>query len=76
LAWIQYASVKCGNKDYAQLEQQGKSTLNSQGWLADYISIRSSLTLLPASSTVTNLVVLGAAKLGNTRLIDNLTFNI
>jgi pantoate--beta-alanine ligase len=69
-------SVKCGNKDYAQLEQQTKSTLNSQGWLADYISIRSSLTLLPASSTDTNLVVLGAAKLGNTRLIDNLTFNI
>ncbi len=69
-------SVKCGNKDYAQLEQQTKSTLNSQGWLADYISIRSSLTLLLASSTDTNLVVLGAAKLGNTRLIDNLTFNI
>ena len=69
-------SVKCGNKDYAQLELQAKSTLNSQGWLADYISIRSSLTLLLASSTDTNLVVLGAAKLGNTRLIDNLTFNI
>ncbi|ADI30527.1 pantoate--beta-alanine ligase [Methylotenera versatilis] len=69
-------SVMCGNKDYAQLELQAKSTLNSQGWLADYISIRSSLTLLLASSTDTNLVVLGAAKLGNTRLIDNLTFNI
>ncbi|MES1989075.1 MAG: pantoate--beta-alanine ligase [Pseudomonadota bacterium] len=69
-------SVKSGNKDYSQLEQQAKSTLNNQGWLADYISIRSSLTLQPASSTDTDLVVLGAAKLGNTRLIDNITFNI
>jgi pantoate--beta-alanine ligase len=69
-------SIKSGHKDYSQLEQQAKSSLNSQGWVADYISIRSSLTLLPASSTDTNLVVLGAAKLGNTRLIDNLTFNI
>jgi len=68
--------VKSGNKDYYQLEQNAKSILNSQGWLADYISIRSSLTLQPASSTDTDLVVLGAAKLGNTRLIDNLTFNI
>jgi pantoate--beta-alanine ligase len=69
-------SVKNGNKDYAQLEQQAKSTLDSQGWVADYISIRSSLTLLPAINTDTDLVVLGAAKLGITRLIDNLTFNI
>ena len=69
-------SVKSGDKDYSQLEQQAKSTLNNQGWLADYISIRSSLTLQPASSSDIDLVVLGAAKLGNTRLIDNLTFNI
>lgn len=69
-------SVKSGNKDYSQLEQQAKLALNSQGWLVDYISIRSSLTLLPASSSDTDLVVLGAAKLGNTRLIDNLNFSI
>lgn len=69
-------SVKNGNQDYAQLEQQAKSNLNTQGWVADYISIRSSLTLLPSCNADTVLVVLGAAKLGNTRLIDNLTFNI
>ena len=69
-------SVKSGDKDYSQLEQNAKSILNSQSWLADYISIRSSLTLQPASSKDTDLIVLGAAKLGNTRLIDNITFNI
>ena len=69
-------SVKNGNKNYAELEQLAKADLNSQGWLADYISIRSSESLLPANSADTKLVVLGAAKLGNTRLIDNLAFTI
>ncbi len=69
-------SVKNGNKHYIELEQQAKAELNSQGWLADYISIRSSESLLPASSADTKLVVLGAAKLGSTRLIDNLVFTI
>ena len=67
-------SVKAGNKDCLQLEQLAQSTLNDQGWLADYISIRSSLTLMPATSADNELVVLGAAKLGNTRLIDNIVF--
>lgn len=67
-------SIKAGNQDYIQLEQHAKSALNSQGWLVDYISIRSSLTLLPATSDDTQLVTLGAAKLGNTRLIDNIEF--
>jgi pantoate--beta-alanine ligase len=69
-------SVKTGNKDYSQLELQAKNKLTEQGWLADYISIRSSLTLTPATSVDSQLVVLGAAKLGNTRLIDNIAFNL
>jgi pantoate--beta-alanine ligase len=69
-------SVKTGNKDYSQLELQAKKKLTEQGWLADYISIRSSLTLTPATSVDSQLVVLGAAKLGNTRLIDNIAFNL
>ena len=70
------ASVKHGNLNFVELEQQAISALNKLGWLTDYISIRSSETLLPAKSTDTNLVVLGAAKLGNTRLIDNLAFDL
>ena len=69
-------SIKNGNKNYGELEQQAKAELNSQGWLTDYISIRSSESLLPADGADTKLVVLGAAKLGNTRLIDNLAFSI
>ena len=69
--------VKSGNKDFVQLEQQASALLTSQGWEVDYISIRSSTTLQPASQQDKNLIVLGAAKIinktnGKTRLIDNI----
>lgn len=67
-------SVNSGAKDYPKLEQQAKTILTGQGWLVDYISIRSSLTLAAAKDTDSQLVVLGAAKLANTRLIDNIEF--
>lgn len=69
--------IKNGNKDFVQLEQQASAQLASQGWEVDYISIRSSTTLQPASVLDKNLIVLGAAKItnktsGKTRLIDNI----
>ena len=69
--------IKNGNKDFVQLEQQASTQLASQGWEVDYISIRSSTTLQPASALDKNLIVLGAAKItnktsGKTRLIDNI----
>ncbi len=68
--------IKRGNKNYFELEQQAKAALNNNGWMADYISIRASLSLMPATATDKQLVVLGAAKLGNTRLIDNIYFTL
>ena len=69
--------IKSGYKDLAKLEQQASAQLTSQGWEVDYISIRSSATLQPASARDKNLIVLGAAKIinktgGKTRLIDNI----
>ncbi len=69
--------VKNGNKDFVQLEQQAATQLSKQGWEVDYISIRSSTTLQPASQRDKDLIVLGAAKIinktsGKTRLIDNI----
>lgn len=57
---------------FAELEQQAFNTLTAQGWLVDYIAIRSAITLAPATNSDQHLVVLGAAKLGTTRLIDNI----
>jgi pantoate--beta-alanine ligase len=74
------STIKNGNRDFDrleqfdELEQQVTSTLKTQGWLVDYISIRSAFTLSHATASDSHLVVLGAAKLGNTRLIDNVEF--
>ena len=70
-------SIKNGNKNFIQLEQQAAKQLTNQSWGVDYISIRSSNTLQPASPTDQDLIVLGAAKISNksagkTRLIDNI----
>lgn len=71
---IKNSSAQNGNVDFDKLEQQAIATLKIQGWIVDYVSIRSALTLSPASGTDHHLVILGAAKLGNTRLIDNIEF--
>jgi pantoate--beta-alanine ligase len=68
------ASVQQGCVDYAALEQLTAQTLDNNGWLTDYISVRSARTLLPATQEDSALVVLAAAKIGNTRLIDNIEF--
>ena len=74
-------AIENGNKDFVQLEVQATAQLNKQGWDVDYISIRSSSNLQPASRLDNNLIVLGAAKItnktaGKTRLIDNIEFHI
>jgi pantoate--beta-alanine ligase len=71
------AQIKNGNKDFVELEQQASALLTSQGWDVDYISIRSSTSLQPATLPDKDLIVLGAAKIinktaGKTRLIDNI----
>jgi len=67
-------AVKQGNTHFADLEQSASQTLTQQGWLVDYISVRATSTLKPATNQDNELVVLAAAKLGNTRLIDNIDF--
>jgi len=68
------AQIQQGNTDFAALEQTAAQTLNGNHWQVDYVSIRSARTLLPASAQDSQLVVLAAAKIGNTRLIDNIEF--
>lgn len=65
-------AVQAGSRDYATLEQAAQNDLEKHGWRVDYLSLRNAITLMPASPEDRNLVVLGAAWLGKTRLIDNL----
>jgi pantoate--beta-alanine ligase len=69
-------ATKKGERDFAAIEARTAQYLTQLGWIVDYVSIRSALTLLPAEKTEHQLVVLAAAKLGKTRLIDNLEFSL
>ena len=64
--------IQQGDIDFAALTLQATQTLNNGDWLVDYISICSSSTLMPAGAHDKTLVILAAAKIGNTRLIDNI----
>ncbi|MBT9474823.1 pantoate--beta-alanine ligase [Polaromonas sp.] len=60
--------------DLAALEAQALQALARRGWKPDYLTVRRRSDLQPPQGPLAGvpLVVLGAAKLGNTRLIDNL----
>jgi pantoate--beta-alanine ligase len=68
--------VRSGHMDVFDIEKKAMALLTARGWKPDYVSIRKRADLQPptAGDMVTNqpLVVLAAAKLGMTRLIDNL----
>jgi pantoate--beta-alanine ligase len=68
------AQVKAGRTDYAVLEAAAMQALAARGWKPDYLTIRrqADLQAPQAGDALGTLVALGAAKLGTTRLIDNL----
>ena len=65
-------AVRAGNLDYKQLEQEAMTELKAHGWLTEYVALRKKLDLQCAPVHDSGLVVLAAARLGSTRLIDNL----
>jgi len=68
--------MRDGHLDIFGLQQKAMDGLAARGWKPDYVSIRKRSDLQPPSAgdlaQGTPLVVLAAAKLGTTRLIDNL----
>jgi pantoate--beta-alanine ligase len=65
-------AVRSGNHDYATLTAAAKAELQSSGWLPDYVAVRRKFDLQSPAAQDPGLVVLAAARLGSTRLIDNL----
>ena len=64
--------IETGNRNFKKLQDTARETLVSRGWNVDYIALRQVDTLAPVQVNDRVLIVLGAAKLGTTRLIDNL----
>jgi pantoate--beta-alanine ligase len=68
------AARAAGMPDLPALEAQAMQALARRGWKPDYLTVRRRADLLAPQGPLAGepLVVLGAAKLGSTRLIDNL----
>ena len=63
-------ALRGGRRDYSVLEASACAELASRGWKPDYVAVRDPGLIVPAGEA-SAFVVLGAARLGTTRLIDN-----
>jgi len=68
-------AILAGTRDYAALTNAAKTHLTKCGFAPDYVEVRSQDLKKPTDND-TDLVILVAARLGKTRLIDNLAFSL
>ena len=68
--------IQRGRRDFSKLTQEYKLQLAELGFNPDYLEIRDVDTLLQPGHEDQHLVLLAAAFLGKTRLIDNLQFRL
>jgi pantoate--beta-alanine ligase len=69
-------AISDGHRDFEALTQSAKQQLIAAGFVIDYVEVRDALTLMAPTEVSHQLVILAAAKLGTTRLIDNLTVDL
>ncbi len=65
-----------GVQDFAHLERMAGDRLTELGWRVDYISLRNTGDLSPASPADKRVVIMAAGWLGKTRLIDNVEVDL
>ncbi|MEH6387503.1 MULTISPECIES: pantoate--beta-alanine ligase [Pseudomonas] len=68
--------IQGGRRDYPAVLDGARQHLIDAGMRPDYLELRDSLTLHPVGADSKQLIVLAAAFLGTTRLIDNLGFEL
>lgn len=73
---IMAEAIKTGNLDYAGLENAATAALVQSGWVVDYIEVRHAGSLEVAHAGDKQVVILAAARLGKTRLIDNIEVDL
>ena len=67
-------AVQADRHGIAAAEQAAMQALRERQWLPDYVAVRRRADLAPPQDAGDALVVVAAAKIGATRLIDNLEF--
>ncbi len=70
------AAIRAGERDYAKLVSAAQAQHSAAGFRPDYLEVRESNSLRPATADDRQLVILLAAFIGSTRLIDNLAFEL
>ena len=65
-----------GNRNYCEIEKRGSELLGNTDFTVDYLAIRSALDLKPLAKNDSEIIVLAAATINKTRLIDNVRFSI
>ena len=67
------AGLRQGQLNTAAIEEEAMQRLRARGWQPDYMTLRHQHDLSPVTGPTSEpLVVLAAARLGKTRLIDNM----
>jgi len=69
-------AIANGERQYDQLIEDAKVKLTDVGFSIDYVEVRDAFSLMTPTPESSELVILVAAKLGTTRLIDNLTISL
>ncbi len=64
--------LQAGQNCFALIEESAKHKLEARGWSVDYIAILNQVSLILAHPEDKALVVMAAARIGQTRLIDNI----
>jgi len=65
-----------GVRDFQRVDQQAMAELARNGWQPDYIAVRRQADLRQPTERDHDLVVVAAARLGRTRLIDNVEISL
>jgi pantoate--beta-alanine ligase len=68
--------LEAGDRDYGRLEADAVAELRVGGWAPDYLAVRRQSDLQPPGAGDRALVALAAARLGTTRLIDNVEIDL
>lgn len=69
-------AVACGFDNYSELESHARVRLMEAGFEPDYFAVRDAATLGPVTADTEEVGIFAAARLGRTRLIDNVRIGL